>query len=242
MDASTFLSRLDDSTLTSVDRALALLWFVGRDENQAGMSSKDICKLVEGCGHPRQNVSRLEAQLSADRQVSRVPGSNAWRLHPKSRRQLNSVYTTTVGAPTRVIETSSVLPQAMFANTRSYIEKVVFQVNAAYDYGLYDASSVMCRRLLETLIIEVYEAVDRPEDITAPNGRYYMFADLIRILLGDRSLRISRNGQQGLQDLKRLGDLAAHNRRFNARREDIDRLRDGVRVAAEELLHLAKLA
>ena len=83
MNTSTFLSRLDDSALTSVDRALAILWFVGRDEPQAGMSAKDICKLVEDCGHPRQNVSRLEAQLSADRQVSRVPGSNAWRLRAR---------------------------------------------------------------------------------------------------------------------------------------------------------------
>jgi hypothetical protein len=34
----------------------------------------------------------------------------------------------------------------------------------------------------------------------------------------------------------------AHNRRFNAHKEDIDRVRDGLRVAVEELVHLAALA
>jgi hypothetical protein len=41
---------------------------------------------------------------------------------------------------------------------------------------------------------------------------------------------------KGLRDLKQIGDLSAHNRRFNARQNDIDRVRDGLRVAAEELL------
>jgi hypothetical protein len=69
-----------------------------------------------------------------------------------------------------------------------------------------------------------------------------MFADLLRIFEGDSAFNISRNGAQGLRDFKKLGDLSAHNRRFNAGRNDIDRVRDGIRVAAEELLHIAKLA
>ena len=46
---------------------------------------------------------------------------------------------------------------------------------------------------------------------------------------------------KGLRDFKNLGDLSAHNRRFNARKEDIDRVRDGLRVIVEELVHLANL-
>jgi len=55
------------------------------------------------------------------------------------------------------------------------------------------------------------------------------------------AISLSRNGIQGLKDFKRLGDLSAHNRRFNARKDDIDRVRDGLRVASEELLKVARL-
>lgn len=57
----------------------------------------------------------------------------------------------------------------------------------------------------------------------------------------DGAFNVSPNGMKGLRDFKNLGDLSAHNRRFNARKEDIDRVRDGLRVVVEELLHLAKL-
>ncbi len=58
----------------------------------------------------------------------------------------------------------------------------------------------------------------------------------------DTAFHVSRNGLQGLRDFRWLGDLSAHNRRFNARKDDIDRVRDGLRIIVEELLHLAKLA
>ena len=47
--------------------------------------------------------------------------------------------------------------------------------------------------------------------------------------------------KNGLNAFKKLGDLSAHNRRFNADADDIKRVRDDLRVAAEELLHLANL-
>ena len=39
----------------------------------------------------------------------------------------------------------------------------------------------------------------------------------------------------------KLGDLSAHNRRFCAREDDIQRIRDSIRVAAEDLLHIVGL-
>ena len=39
------------------------------------------------------------------------------------------------------------------------MEKVLSQINGSYDCALFDCTAVMCRRLLETLIIEAYEAV-----------------------------------------------------------------------------------
>jgi hypothetical protein len=119
------------------------------------------------------------------------------------------------------------------------LEKVALQLNASYDAQLYDCSAVMCRRILETLLIEVYEHAGRASEIKAPDGNFLMLNGLATYFEKDQKFHPSRNGLQGLRDFKKLGDLSAHNRRFNARKDDIDRIRDGLRVAVEELAHLA---
>jgi hypothetical protein len=67
------------------------------------------------------------------------------------------------------------------------------------------------------------------------------FAGLLAHLEADKAFHLGRNAKRGLIAFKALGDNSAHNRRFNASQDDIDRVRDDLRIAAEELLHLAKL-
>ena len=145
------------------------------------------------------------------------------------------------GTPGAPKNTGSVIPLGL-AMARGYLEKVVLQLNASYDAQLYDCCAVMCRRLLETLIIEVYEHCGRAREIKGSDGNFLMLNGLVGYFENDKAFNVSRNGMKGLRDFKSLGDLSAHNRRFNARKEDIDRVRDGLRVAIEELAHLAKLA
>lgn len=237
-----FLQLIDNAYLTAPRRACAILWWAGRENPTVGIPTSDICKIIENAGHPKQNISRLSVQLSKMKKiVSRVPGQNAWRLHPNGRKKLDEIYEPLIKTPRRPQETSSILSKALFAGTRGYIEKIVFQINASYDGGLFDCCAVMCRRLLETLIIELYESVSRATDIHANNGNFFMFSELLHVLESDSAFNISRNGLQGLHDFKKLGDLSAHNRRFNAIREDNDRVQNGMRIASEELLHMAKL-
>src|SRR5206468_1835173 len=102
-------------------------------------------------------------------------------------------------------------------DTRQYLERVVLQLNASYDTGLFDCCAVMCRRLLETLIIEVYEAAGRADELKGADSHFIMFAGLLAKLEKDKAFNLGRNSLQGLRDFKALGDLSAHNRRFNAR-------------------------
>lgn len=236
-----FLKSVDASLTRTHDRALAVLWFASQSSDR-GLTARDICRIIEGAGHPGQNVTRMSKSLGRDKKlVSRVPGSDAWRLSPSGITKFDTTYTDKLKVKKRAKATDSVLPHELFAKTRGYIEKVVHQINASYDAGLYDCCAVMCRRLLETLIIETYETAKSEGRIKNKDGNFFMFSDLLRVLLNDSNFNVSRNAQNGLKNFKALGDQSAHNRRFNARTDDIDRVRDGMRVAAEELLHLAKL-
>jgi len=241
MDIFSFIKNVDKPNMSTLERAYAILWWAGREDNTIGMSTNEICKVIESAGHPKQNVSRINTQLLKDKLVCKVPGKEQWRLKVHPRIQLDEKYEQAISIPKKLKPTDSVLPRALFNNTRGYIEKVVFQINGSYDSGLFDCCAVMCRRLLETLIIEVYESVNRTGDIKNNDGHFFMFSDLLKVFEKDGNLNPSRNTKQALSDFKKLGDLSAHNRRFNARKEDIDRIRDGIRTASEELLHLSKI-
>jgi integrase len=143
--------------------------------------------------------------------------------------------------PSAPKDTGSVIPLGL-ATGRGYLEKVILQLNVSYDAQLYDCCAVMCRRLLETLIIEVYEHCGRASEIQGPDGNFLMLNGLATFFENDKAFNIGRKGLKGLRDFKSLGDQSAHSRRFNARKDDIDRVREGLRVAIEELAHLAALA
>ncbi len=238
-----FLERIEEEKLSFVEKSRAILWFCSLENKIIGMSTKDICKVIEvDLGYARQNESRFNKKLAVEKKsFVRVAGTKLWKLQPQIKKELDVVYGLILNLPKKHNVTSSVLPQNVFLGTRGYIEKVVFQINASYDYGLYDCCAVMCRRLLETLLIELYESVLRTDFIKDRDGNFFMFAELLRIFEGDTIFSMSRNGKKGLSDFKKLGDLSAHSRRFNATKDDIDRVRDGLRVASEELLHMSKL-
>lgn len=130
-------------------------------------------------------------------------------------------------------------PLELLRNTRSYLNKTAQQAVLCYDYQIYDACLVMTRRLIETLIIELFERFKIIERIQDKNGNYFFCSDLIDCLLSEKGLwTIGRNSVKVLPDIKTKDDLCAHNRRFNATKSDIDSIKFGVRAVVEELVHL----
>jgi hypothetical protein len=135
-----------------------------------------------------------------------------------------------------------VLPHALVKGTRGYIERVVFQINGCYEKGWFDGCAVMMRRLIETLIIECFEKHRIADKIkNAPNGDFLFLRDLIDKLLQEPTWNLGRNAKQALSKLKDVGDQSAHSRRFNAHREDIDKIAQDFRTVCQELIYLAGL-
>jgi len=134
-----------------------------------------------------------------------------------------------------------VISIVLVKNTRGYIEKISNQINGCYEKGWYDACAVMIRRLIETLIIEVFEKHNLSSSIKDGNGDYYFLRDLITLLLNDTSWSLGRNVKTALPHLKDIGDKSAHSRRYNAQRDDIDKIKSGLRDVVQELIYLSGL-
>jgi hypothetical protein len=140
-----------------------------------------------------------------------------------------------------VVYECKAINKTLVKGTRGYIEKITNQINGTYANGWYDSCAVMIRRLIETLIIEVYEHYSLEPNIKDGNGDYLFLKDLIDKFMNETRWTIGRNVRKALPKLKDVGDKSAHSRRFNANKTDIDNLLGDLRDVTQELIYLAVL-
>ena len=147
------------------------------------------------------------------------------------------------GPPAEGVRASNdgVVLLSLVKGTRGYIEKIANQANGAYENGWYDACAVMLRRLLETLLIESFEAAGKAAAIQNTSGDFFYLRDMIDAALKEPSWNLGRNCKQAMPRLKDIGDKSAHSRRFVAQKGDLEKLLGDVRVVVQELVYLAKL-
>lgn len=99
----------------------------------------------------------------------------------------------------------------------------------------------MMRRLLETVMIEAFEAHKLDSKIKNAQGEFIQLSDLISAAISETAWNLSRNAKKALPQLRDVGHISAHSRRFTAQKPDIERIMPQCRVALEEFLHLAGL-
>jgi len=139
---------------------------------------------------------------------------------------------------------SGYLPEPMWKNTRGYIEAVCRELNGSFQHAYYNAAAVMLRRLLETLIIEAYDHLNREAEIKDGGGNYLMLSDLAERVCGEKGhkgLNLGRDSKKALKDVRQVGNWAAHARHFIAHANDLTKFQPGMRLLVQELIHTADL-
>ena len=138
-------------------------------------------------------------------------------------------------------KSQKVIPMSVVRGTRGYIEKVANQINGCYEKGWYDACAVMIRRLVETLLIEAFEHKKIENKIMNSQGDFLVLDEIIDKALAEPSWNLTRITKKVLPRLKKIGDLSAHSRRYNAHLKDIESFADDIRVVVQEFIYLASL-
>lgn len=232
-----FLRRLAELSPTRPEQAIALLWYYEQTQMYTERAVSDLAKDVEEEGFGRQDVRKLKDALRHNRSVvnGSVPGTfrvNAARYQALSEKYLSLL---DIKEPPA---TSSVIPLDFVSGTRTYLERLVTQINGSYDSGFYDASAVILRRLTESLLVEVYVSQNRQAEIKQ-GGSFKSFGDLIVHVTTDTSVHKSRSFIKWLNLVKDLGDTAAHHRTYITPKQDIDDNKTNIRKVIHELLILA---
>jgi hypothetical protein len=138
--------------------------------------------------------------------------------------------------------TDDVFPLSLLVKTRrGYLIAVGRQMNGCFASAWYDACAVMMRRLLETVIIEAFEAHKIDSKIKNSQGDFIQLTDLVNAATSETAWNLSRNAKKALPQLRDVGHISAHSRRFTAQKADIEKVVPHCRIALEEFLHLAGL-
>lgn len=125
---------------------------------------------------------------------------------------------------------------SIFDGAPYYLKAIAKEMIHCYDGGQYNATLVLMRKLVETLIIECFERYGIDDQIKDPNGVFLFLSDLIPKYLASAKWNASRNINSSLTSVKKYGDLSAHNRRFLAKKGDIDIFKFELRQAIQEII------
>lgn len=235
-DFARAIAKLD---LSHTDRAVALLWFYRQTQEFEERTASELAIDLHEESFPRPNVTRLAEDLRRSRFTIRGRRGGSFQIDVRRLDELNAAYASYLDIKT-VVVSGSVLPENAVKGTRAYLEQMALQINGAYDYGFYDACAVLCRRLMESLLIELYISAKRHHEVQA-NGAFFMLDRLIAHVKQDKALSLSRNSPKTMDQVKQLGDTAAHDRTYITQKQDVDDLKAQYRRLISELLALSAI-
>jgi hypothetical protein len=233
----TFCRSIAKSDLSHCERAIALLWFYRRTQQFEERSSSELSDDLRDEGFPRANPTRLHRDLAKSRFTIRGKRAKTFQLDLRRLGDLDARYGETLGVVDAPVE-GAILPPEWFNGTRFYLEKLCHQINGAYEYGFCDGSAVLCRRLMESLIIEVYISKGLHHEIK-PGSAFLMLDGLISHIRSHKTIVLSRNAPKTMEAVKQLGDTAAHDRTYITQPKDLEDMRASYRRLIHELGILA---
>lgn len=237
MSLEKFLPKIHDIDIMSASQLIPFFGYYLADiENNESFVAKDIDRCFKDAQIvPYSNIaSFLSIKSKGKNSIFIRNKDGSYTLQRKIREEIKAK----LGIPKTEPPSNDLFPIELLNNTRGYIINIASQAILCYDYGLFDASLVMIRKLIETLIIELFEFENIVDKIKNKDGYFFYLSDLIDKLQNENKWNLARNTVQSLPNIKKYGDLSAHNRRFSAKKPDMEKIKPDLRIVLQELIQL----
>ncbi|RUX73899.1 DUF4145 domain-containing protein [Mesorhizobium sp. M7A.F.Ca.US.006.04.2.1] len=237
-----FAAYLSEQKLTELDEAIAVVWFLTRDpEHEKGVTVTQIAKvLTDNRLRPSINASRLGAKLRSNSNVvaGAKLGAGTHRIKASSDRTFAEKYADFLDPRTAKVG-DSIISNEIPLGGRRHLEQIRREANGCYDRGFYNGSAVMCRRMVELLLVEAFVKAGHLAQILDAKDDIKGFGEIIGIAKSNQYIRLSRTTPGTIEKVKTIGDAAAHHRFYNTTKKDLDELNPGLRHVITELAALA---
>ncbi|MBK8126086.1 MAG: hypothetical protein IPK56_05165 [Elusimicrobia bacterium] len=229
-----FSERIAQIRLSHSDRAIALLWYYRETQAFDERSPSELAADLHDLDFPKPNITRLVADLKKSRYTISGKRKGTFQLDARKIEDLNGKYLKLLDVPDVQVK-GEFLPPEWTNGTRKYLEQIVRQINGCYEAGFYDGCATLCRRLMESLVIDVYVSAGRSSQIQK-DGKFFSLEPLLSTIIADKTVLLGRNTPETMRDVKTMGDTAAHDRTYVTPKLDLDDIRLRYRHMIQELL------
>lgn len=157
--------------------------------------------------------------------ISLINSSRNWsEWSSNMEKWINDIYGWDVEDDITIEQNETILPLAIFNGLQQNFQSICKQINASYEHNLYDCAAVMMRRLLEGLLIMVYQSNGIESEIKNKNGRHLTLDKIIKNAENNSELSLSVNTKNNMYKFKNLGNYSAHKIWYNTTKKDIEPL------------------
>jgi hypothetical protein len=169
-----FCELIKDSNWSNAENAVAVLWYFDREQPDIAKTAGQLTKVLDDHHVGTPNQTALAKAIRKTKLANE--SKSGFSLKAGSRKLIRSWLPDMDGIQPAMDHVSGYLPEPIWKNTRGYIEEVCRELNGSFHHSYYNAAAVMLRRLLETLIIETYEHLNRETEIKDASGNYRMLS------------------------------------------------------------------
>ena len=241
MKVESFSQKYELVGKSEVDKVVYLSYFLHQNNQEAEFTVNDISSIIFALGFAKPNMTRLKGKVAKSAFFVKGSKKDLFRLSAKKLAEMKSIIPD-LSESEDIISDDSVLPEILLKETkRPYLIKLAQQINASYENHLFDACSLMMRRLLEVLLIHCFEEAGIESAVKDTDGNFKNLKTLINTAISRPEIKISNDVKKDIDKFRELGNLSAHRVKYNCRKDDIRIVKLEYRAVIEELLYASKL-
>ena len=239
MEISSFVSKVPGLVeMPTKDKVLVFGWYLHRVAKMDVFPPKAVQSLFDDASVARpDSLGSYFKQLTTAKKL--IVKKSLYRLERQVLDAFDLRYSSLIQQHKLDVR-DEVIPTSITAATRPFIEAMARQINGSYQTEMFDCTAVMMRRLMESLLIECY--VFSKTETAIKNGKdFKMLADIVATTRSGLHVRLSRGSDKILDDVKDVGDRAAHHRHYTTKKQDIDGISARFRALLVELLNASNI-
>lgn len=241
MKVEVFAQKYNLVEKSELDKVLYLSYYLNQNKQEMEFTVNDISSIIFALGFAKPNQSRLKTKIVKSKNFIKGSNKDLFRLSAKAMATLNEEIQD-ISESEEIVSDDSILPEILLKESRRpYLIKLAQQINSSYENNLFDACSLMMRRLLEVLLIHCFESAGIESDVKDDDGNYKNLKTLINTAISRPEIKISNDVKKDMDKFRELGNLSAHRVKYNCRRDDIRVVKLEFRAVVEELLYASKL-
>jgi hypothetical protein len=136
LDAFAKLAAIVDQT--EIEKVRLIAYFQHKTAGLREFGIDDVCNWFGNLHLHEPNTSRLKGRLEKSKSFVKGSSTGLWRLHATDLDELQGLFPGIASHSEEIESTDCILPTPLYENTRGFIELLSRQINASYEYNIFD--------------------------------------------------------------------------------------------------------